>query len=59
MVEQAPAKHISTLVVEDYPVFREALATIIESRPDMRLVAQAITAQEASTPFGATVPTSR
>jgi DNA-binding NarL/FixJ family response regulator len=47
----APGKPIRILTVEDHPVFREGLATIIGSEPDMLLVAQAANAVEAITEF--------
>jgi DNA-binding NarL/FixJ family response regulator len=42
---------IRLLSVEDHPVFREGLSTIIGSQPDMRLVAQAANAVEALLEF--------
>jgi DNA-binding NarL/FixJ family response regulator len=47
----APGKPIRILTVEDHPVFREGLATIIGSEPDMLLAAQAANAVEAITEF--------
>ena len=45
------AKRIRILSVEDHPVFRQGLATIIETEPDMVLVGQAANAAEAMTEF--------
>ena len=46
-----PEKRIRILSVEDHPVFRQGLATIIGSQEDMLLVAQAGTATEAMREF--------
>jgi DNA-binding NarL/FixJ family response regulator len=52
----ASQKQIRILSVEDHPVFREGLATIISSQPDMVLVSQAANGVEAIAQFRAHQP---
>ena len=47
----APSKQIRILSVEDHPVFRQGLATILETEPDMVLVGQAANGVEAIAEF--------
>lgn len=50
------AKQIRILSVEDHPVFRQGLATILETEPDMVLVAQAANGVEAIAEFRRHLP---
>jgi DNA-binding NarL/FixJ family response regulator len=45
------SKSIRILIVEDHPVFREGLSTILASQPDMVLIGQAANATEAVAEF--------
>src|SRR5215475_9688471 len=51
LAESVHSKPITILSVEDHPVFREGLSTIIGSQQDMVLVAQATNAVEAIAEF--------
>jgi DNA-binding NarL/FixJ family response regulator len=44
-------KTIRILAVDDHPVFREGLSTVLASQPDMLLVGQAVNAAEAQSIF--------
>ncbi|HUO36051.1 MAG TPA: response regulator transcription factor [Candidatus Acidoferrum sp.] len=50
------ATRIRVLCVDDHPLLREGIGTIIRSQPDMELVAEAASAQEAIQQFRKYVP---
>jgi len=52
----AQTEKIRILSVEDHPVFRQGLATVLETEPDMILVAQAANAVEAIAEFRRHLP---
>jgi DNA-binding NarL/FixJ family response regulator len=49
---ECPTKHIRVFSVDDHPVLRDGIAAVINSQPDMRIVAQASTGSEAIERFG-------
>jgi DNA-binding NarL/FixJ family response regulator len=52
----ADAPPIRILCVDDHPLFREGIATVIASQPDMTVVSMAATAKEAIEEFRNTLP---
>ncbi|GGC66844.1 response regulator [Undibacterium terreum] len=47
MEQLSPCKPITILAVDDHPLFRDGIASVIDSEPDLKLVAQASNGLEA------------
>ena len=43
---ECSAKEITVLIADDHPVFRQGLATILNSQPDIKVVAEAANGEE-------------
>jgi DNA-binding NarL/FixJ family response regulator len=58
MSEIMSADSIRILAVDDHAMFREGLALVLATQPDMNLVAQATNGREAVRSFASTTRTS-
>jgi DNA-binding NarL/FixJ family response regulator len=54
--EAANTNHIRVLIIDEHPLMREGIASVINAQPDMRVVAHASSAHQAIQRFGEHMP---